>query len=203
MVERGDPGHIVATYREIAVRFGLGSVNAARTKAKRAGWPEEPTNYPAETKRIRVPREMWDQGGGRDDPITSPERVPSRPHREAASQTPDTGAIAAVRIALDLLRGQLERERARGDAAAEQVQQMRDAVLIAEEDAADARQQVADATRRAEEAERAAVEAWTLARDLAQRLAAVQSPTVPVQAPPGPARRSGWLGRLLGVKPAW
>ena len=33
--EMGD--HVLATYREIAMRFGLSGANAARTKAKRAG----------------------------------------------------------------------------------------------------------------------------------------------------------------------
>lgn len=193
MAERGDPGHVISTYREIAVRFGLGSVNAARTKAKRAGWGEEPTNYPAETKRIRVPREAWDQAG-RDDPITLPESVPSRPQREGPSRALDAGAIAAVRAALDLLREQLERERARGDAAAEQVQQLRDAVLIAEERAASAEQRAAEADRRAEEAERGAIEAWTLARDLA----ALQPSAAPAGPLPPSLRRKGLVARLLG-----
>ena len=196
MAERGHFASVVATYREIAVRFGLGSVNAARTKARRAGWSEEPTNHPAETKRIHVPREAWDQAG-REDPIRAPESVPSRPHREGPSRAPDTGAIAAVRIALDLLREQLERERARGDAAAEQVEQLRDAVLIAQKKAAGAEQQATQATLRAEEAERGAIEAWTLARELAARLAA-QPPTVPVGPPPPSPRRRGLVARLLG-----
>lgn len=194
MVERGDPGHVISTYREIAVRFGLGSVNAARTKAKRAGWGEESTNYPAETKRIRVPREAWDQAG-RDDPITTPESVPSRPVREGASRAPDTGATAALRIALDLLRGQLERERARGDTAAEQVKELRDAVLMAEERAVSAEQRAAEADRRAEEAEREAIEAWMLARDLA----ALQPPVTPAGSLPPSPRRKGLLARLLGL----
>lgn len=197
MAERGDPRHIVATYREIAVRFGLGSVNAARTKAKRAGWIEEPTNHPAETKRIRVPREMWDQAS-RDDPITAPESVPSRPHREGASRTHDTGAAAALRGALDLLREQLERERARGDAAAEQVQELRATVQALEAAEVDARQQTAGAIQRAEEAEEMATEGWTLARDLAARLAAVQPPAAPARLPSPPPRRKSLVARLLG-----
>lgn len=190
MAERGDPGHVVATYREIAVRFGLGGVNAARTKAKRAGWTEEPTNHPAETKRIRVPRGAWDQAG-RAPPITSPESAPSRPGREGLSRTTETGAIAAVHVALDLLRGQLERERARGDAAVARAERSRDAVLIAEEEAA-------VAERRAAEAERAALDAWRIAAELASRLAAVRPPVAPVRPPSAPPRRGGFMARWLG-----
>src|SRR3954462_8165350 len=51
---------ITATYREIAKHFGLSGPNAARTKAKRAQWTEEPVNHPADTKRVRVPREAWE-----------------------------------------------------------------------------------------------------------------------------------------------
>ena len=204
MAERGDPGHVVATYREIAVRFGLGGVNAARTKAKRAGWAEEPTNHPAETKRIRVPREAWDQAG-RDPPIMPPESAPSRPGREGPSRAPETGAIAAVRVALDLLRGQLERERARGDAAVAQAERSRDAALIAEEEAAVAERRAAEAEkaatgarRRAEEAEGAALDAWRIAAELADRLVAAQPPAAPVRPPSAPPRRRGYVARLLG-----
>jgi len=189
MAERGYPAHIIATYREIAVRFGLGGVNAARTKAKRAGWGEEPTNHPAETKRIRVPREAWDQAG-RDHPLTQPESVPSRTPREGASRAAETGTIAAVRVALDLLRGQLERERARADATAEQAERLRDAVRSAEAAAADAR-------RRAEEAEGAALDAWRTAAELAACLTAVRPPAAPIRPPPALPRWKGFVAHLL------
>ena len=52
---------VTATYREIAMRFGLGSANAARTKVKRAGWTVEPAKRPADPVRVRVPREVWYQ----------------------------------------------------------------------------------------------------------------------------------------------
>jgi hypothetical protein len=52
--------YVVATYREIALRFRLGSVRAARTKAQRARWRVEPPNHPADPRRIRVPRALWD-----------------------------------------------------------------------------------------------------------------------------------------------
>ena len=190
MAERGHPAHVVATYREIAVRFGLGGVNAARTKAKRAEWGEEPTNHPAETKRIRVPREAWDRVG-RDHPLSPPESAPSRTPREGVPRAAETGAIAAVRVALDLLRGQLERERARADATAEQAERLRDAVRSAEAAASSAR-------RRAEEAEGMALDAWRTAAELAARLAASRPAVASVLPPPAPPRSGGFLARLLG-----
>jgi hypothetical protein len=53
--------YVLATYPEIAQRFGLGSKRAARTKVKRAGWGHESANHPYDALRIRVPRSVWDQ----------------------------------------------------------------------------------------------------------------------------------------------
>lgn len=59
--ERGSGGGVLATYREIAERFGLQSgPDAGRMKAKRSGWPPEPGNHPLDPVRVRVPREAWD-----------------------------------------------------------------------------------------------------------------------------------------------
>jgi hypothetical protein len=44
---------VLATYRD-AAHFRLGGPNAARTKAKRAGWAAEPTNHPADPLHIRA-----------------------------------------------------------------------------------------------------------------------------------------------------
>jgi hypothetical protein len=52
---------VLATYREIAAHFRLSGPNAARTKAKRAGWRAQPTNHPADPLRIGVPRDVWSQ----------------------------------------------------------------------------------------------------------------------------------------------
>jgi hypothetical protein len=67
----GSSDYVLATYREIAVRFGLNGTHAARHKVKRLGWaPERATSGHA--FRIRVPREAWSQptgtseSGGRD-----------------------------------------------------------------------------------------------------------------------------------------
>lgn len=113
-IESGD--FILATYREIALRFGLGGPNAARTKVKRAGWVSEPTNHPADPLRIRVPREAWDQA------VETPPRTRrDRPHlvggREAPSQDRDTRYIKALEGHIATLREQLERERGRTDQA--------------------------------------------------------------------------------------
>jgi hypothetical protein len=57
-VETSD--YVLATFREIAVRFGLSGTHAARRKVKRLGWTAERT-HPAGPFRIRVPRQTWDQ----------------------------------------------------------------------------------------------------------------------------------------------
>ena len=54
--------HVVATYREIAAHFALKGVAQARVKVKRAKWPAEPQNHPADPLRIRVPRDAWNRG---------------------------------------------------------------------------------------------------------------------------------------------
>src|SRR3712207_2750853 len=56
----GDPGCVIATYREIADHFGLSNPEKGRQKGKRAGWPTEPQNHPADPVRVRVPREVWE-----------------------------------------------------------------------------------------------------------------------------------------------
>lgn len=104
---------VVASYREIAERFGLGSTDAARMKAKRSGWGEEPRNHPRDDARIRVPRDIWDAA----EPIpglategSGPGRR-RRPHRRGAvvmpPREPDPriaeleGEIAGIRHALE------------------------------------------------------------------------------------------------------
>jgi chromosome segregation ATPase len=62
--ERGSDKVVLATYREIAERFGLHSgPDAGRMRAKRGGWPHEPQNHPMDPVRVRVPREAWDEPG--------------------------------------------------------------------------------------------------------------------------------------------
>src|SRR3954447_17665266 len=54
------PSHIVATYRQIAEHFGLKGPDQGRTKAKRANWPTELQNHPADPVRVRVPAAVWE-----------------------------------------------------------------------------------------------------------------------------------------------
>jgi hypothetical protein len=53
--------YVLASYREIAVRFGLSGTHAARRKVKRLGWSPERATDPAHPFRIRVPRSAWGQ----------------------------------------------------------------------------------------------------------------------------------------------
>jgi hypothetical protein len=130
MAESGD--FILATYREIAAHFRLGGPNAARTKAKRAGWNPEPTNHPADPLHIRVPRDAWSQAAD-----TVPRERPGRPpiaregesisrQRDPPSQGRDTPHIRALEGHIATLREDLAAERA-GRLAAEQ---QRDQALV-------------------------------------------------------------------------
>jgi hypothetical protein len=107
-VERED--FILATYREIAARFGLGGPNAARTKVKRASWPAEPSNHPADPLRIRVPRDAWYQAV-EALPHTPHEVGHLKPTRDAPSQKHDTRHIKALEMAVTALREGLPRLR--------------------------------------------------------------------------------------------
>ena len=118
--------HVVVTYREIAQHFRLGSNRAARTKAQRAGWEIEPANHPADPRRIRVPRSLWDQVSDQSpdqtaeppgiespqdaDPPVIKRRSP-RDHRHDGPMIKDLDAMLAS------LREQVERERTRADSA--------------------------------------------------------------------------------------
>jgi hypothetical protein len=112
---------VIATYREIADHFKLQGPNAARTKAKRAKWEEEPTNHPADTKRIKVPRDVWD--GASETPRSrrvrgpSPERVSplSQESPTPPSQGDESPTLKVLEGALTTLKEQLERERSRAD----------------------------------------------------------------------------------------
>jgi hypothetical protein len=120
---------VIATYREIAQHFGLNGPNAARTKAKRAGWEEEPTNHPADTKRIKVPRDAWEgaleaaRSPRRESPHSSRVKVP--PHVEpsatshsearAPSHSDESPTLKALEGALSTLREQLADVRAERD----------------------------------------------------------------------------------------
>src|SRR5689334_18396612 len=113
MADEG-PGHtqaeagdfILATYREIAERFRLGSPKAARTKVKRAGWAHDPPNHPADPLRIRVPRDLWYQAGEAFPP--QPREVRGTKKRGLGPQQQDTRGINGFEAALKTLQEQLE-----------------------------------------------------------------------------------------------
>jgi hypothetical protein len=91
-----DSSEIVATYREIAKHFGLKGPDQGRTKAKRAGWPAEPQNHPADPLRIRVPREAW-EGAAR-----ARERGLSlRSERRAAREAPSPARVGEAYAAYE------------------------------------------------------------------------------------------------------
>jgi hypothetical protein len=118
------PDTVLATYREIAARFALGSNTAARVKAKRqiarGRWSAAPANHPADPIRIKIPREDWEQGADLAE-------MTPRAARRAASDTPGIKASRSARTdaALAELRAQLERERARAEAAEALVAELR------------------------------------------------------------------------------
>jgi hypothetical protein len=112
----------IATYREIADRFQLGSPDAARIRAKRAGWEREPTNHPLDPARVRVPLIVWDQVNDRThdrNRTTLADSVRSTLRTSRNSPPPinqaGTAPTKAFSEALAILREQLERERTRAD----------------------------------------------------------------------------------------
>jgi hypothetical protein len=60
MTEGEDEPFVVADYEQVRERFGLGSRDHARMRAKRRGWPVEPKNHPGAQTMVRVPRAEWD-----------------------------------------------------------------------------------------------------------------------------------------------
>jgi hypothetical protein len=122
---------VTATYREIAMRFGLGSANAARTKVKRAGWTVEPARHPADPVRIRVPREVWYQppadihrrNGHEHGGISDQERAFQTEHFKALDRERHRADQAEARA--DRAEQGWEAERARADAAVVAVDELR------------------------------------------------------------------------------
>jgi hypothetical protein len=147
--------HVLATYREIAERFRLGSSNAARTKVKRARWTWESPNHPADPLRIRVPKEAWDQAAEsppRNQRPSTGERRDSKP-RHPPSQADESWEIKGFERALDALQEQLERERARADASETRVRELMTELDTAREKEARLREERAAVISKAEAAE--------------------------------------------------
>jgi hypothetical protein len=122
-------GFVLATYREIAAHFHLSGPNAARTKAKRAGWKAEPTNHPADPLRIRVPRDAWSQAAespppkrserlgdpgshSPSAPIDTSDEMPPLTNGDGSSQSADTRYLSALEGHISTLREDVAAERA-------------------------------------------------------------------------------------------
>jgi hypothetical protein len=113
-------GFVIATYREIAARFGLGSVGAARNRAKRTRWEHEPANHPLDQVRVRVPLTAWERVPPERSRSPSGERPLSHPRSEGHEvdnplpvARPRSETIKTLADAVVTLREQLEEERRR------------------------------------------------------------------------------------------
>lgn len=189
--------YVLAGYREIAQHFRLGSADAARVKAKRAGWPEEPRNHPRDTATYRVPREVWD--AVETLPPISKELIPpssesvlpqsgrtrsvgSKPYRQRGALDIDLlrsrsarleGELAGVRQALAEAQARADAEGRRADCELAGVRlALGEAQSRAEAEAA-----------RAVGAEARAVAAEVGIRDLQERLVRLESDLAAARAP--------------------
>jgi hypothetical protein len=159
-MNEGEAEHVIATYREIAAHFRLKGSVQARVKAKRAGWPAEPQNHPADPLRLRVPQAVWDAGSRGGAKAIPREPRPPRNPTSLASHIPDfrdeiRGLIRPLEDAVAVLRE--ERERLLRERDAERTErsaaQAEAAALRAERDAAQA-----EAATREDEVERLTLE---------------------------------------------
>jgi hypothetical protein len=214
-----ETGPVIVTYREIAAHFGLKGVVQARVKAKRAGWPAEPQNHPADPLHIRVPRDVWNAGSRREvEPLSREPRNPRNPSPHTPGLKDEIGGIIkGFEAALETLRQQqttlqeqLGRERDRADRAETQAAAERERAASAEhlleEERLHAatlleqtRTEVEAARIRAERAEVALEELREIPRIRAARSEAPEalSETPRIQAPPEALRRPWWR-RLTG-----
>ena len=111
---------VVATYREIADHFGLVSPEKGRQKAKRAGWPAEPQNHPADPVRVRVPQDAWEGASlSRERAARARGRGrPLKPEGETPKVAPEPPSlIKELEGEAATLRSALDRERERADRA--------------------------------------------------------------------------------------
>ncbi len=143
-------GAVVATYREIADHFGLVNPEKGRQKAKRAGWPAEPQNHPADPVRVRVPQDAWEgaslsreraaRARGRGRPL-KPEGEPPHDAPEPPSLIKELEGEAAT------LRSALDRERERADRAEREREEARIRAAAAEGEAKGLRLALEEARR--------------------------------------------------------
>jgi hypothetical protein len=114
----------IATYREIADHFGLGSPDAARVRAKRSGWEREPANHPLDPARVRVPLTVWERSSvdqtrsaSPDCPLSDLRSGRGSPNRTPTISSPKSDPISTLSDAVEILREQLARERQQAEAA--------------------------------------------------------------------------------------
>ena len=134
----GGSDTVLATYREIAARFGLGSHAAARVKAKRqiarGHWSAEPANHPADPIRVRIPRAEWGRGAERSAKPDTPDIKPTR-----------TARSAAVRVQLEFERSRADRAEAEVAELRRQLEEQRERAGTAEQESVRLRGQLAQA----------------------------------------------------------
>ncbi|MCQ4162768.1 hypothetical protein NON00_22950 [Roseomonas sp. GC11] len=154
---------VVATYREIAERWGLKTNDHARMKAKRAGWQMVPQNHPGDAVRVLVPRTEWDAA----------QAVQRRPNKDGVPQgtvPPNALIVEALKERLEgeqNRRREAEQEAAQAAALRHQVARLegeRDGLKVA---LAVAQEAAARADQRATEAESRAVATGQAAQDAA------------------------------------
>ena len=189
----GDPHEIIATYREIADHFGLKGPDQGRTKAKRAGWPAEPQNHPADPLRIRVPREAWEgaiRARERGLSLRSERRAdrkgPSPAQRggahaahELRPPVPEIPALisqleaahATLREGIERAEAAVAKARALADQRAEELAEMRERLARMEGEALALRDQAKAERDRAEEL-RAELAAWMAGGPIARAVRA-------------------------------
>lgn len=125
-----DNEFVIATYRDVAAQFGLGGPAAARVKAKRAGWEQIPPNHELDTRRIKVPKGLWDQAAA-DRPVTEEgapaisevrDRARSRRHRSRSNNyNALQDHLATLRQQLAAAEQRVETERAEKAALIERI----------------------------------------------------------------------------------
>lgn len=181
----------IVTYRHIQDRWGLGSPDAARVKARRAGWEVLPKNHPGDTTRLVIPRAVWDAAapaaarspgaGGGGSGIDPGERK--------AGSIADAMGSKALADAVDALREQHEHERERANRA-------EDRARAAEAASAEARGAAAGAEGRAAELAAAAAKAEADAAEQRRRREAVEAELARLKIERETVERLGFLGRL-------
>ncbi len=189
--ERSEPvleeHRAVATYRHIQERWGLGSADAARVKARRAGWEVLPKNHPGATTWLVIPRAVWDAAtptGSRSQGAVG-DGSGDVPGEHDAGSMDDVRGSKALAAVIDALREQGERANRAEDRA-----------RVAEAAAAEARADAARAEGRAAELTTATAKAEAEAAEQRRRWEAAEAELARLKIERETVERLGFLGRL-------